>query len=296
MLDLRQLDCFLAVADELHFGRAAARLHLAQPSVSEHVRRLEQLVGGELFTRTSRSVRLTALGEVFLPEARRARDQLDHALNIARQAARDGATPLLVGTAVDVGQDLLAAVLPALRASHPDLAVRTRPLRTIEQIEALLDRQIHVGLGWEPPDHPELSQRVISVEPYLAVVPDGHPLAARERVTLAEIAEHPIVMWSRDLNHWVYDAFIAVCRDADVSLRIVDEAWGIDNQLPLILAGIGIGVTAASIASLKSMVGLALVPLDSGGRGTRRAAMWRNDERHPGVPLLVDALSAAAAT
>jgi DNA-binding transcriptional LysR family regulator len=291
-VDLRQLACFLAVADHLHFGRAATSLHQSQASVSEQVRRLELDLGGPLFSRTTRSVGLTPLGELFLPAARTAHDSAVAAYELGRAAARHGDAPLLLGLALDVGQDLLTVALPALAASHPHVRVHPRPLRTGDQIEQLHARRLHLGIAWAPPADSGLSHAVLSTEPYLAFVPSSHPIASRSSLSTDDLRALALVMWSPDLNRWTYDHFIA--RFGDSPPTVVDQGWGMDAMVPSVLAGRGVGITALSIAAAKQLDGLSLVPIE--GHGLPRALIWHPNERHPGLRPTIDALLAAATT
>jgi DNA-binding transcriptional LysR family regulator len=288
-MDLRQLECFLAVADELHFGRAATQLHLGQASVSEQVRRLETDLGGPLFTRSTRRVQLTPLGELFLPAARTAFTATVAAYDLGRSAARRGGAPLLVGLALDVGQDVLAIALPRLRELHPDIQVQPRPMRTADQLDQLRARQLHLGMVWAPPIDGDLHTTELSREPYLAFVPTQHPLAEQSALTVDDLRAWPLVMWSRDLNRWTYDDFMM--NFADTPPTVVAQAWGMDAMVPHVLAGDGIGITAVSIAAAKQLPGLTLIPIEV--PGLRRALVWHRDERHPGLPHLIEALVSA---
>lgn len=283
--DLRPLRCFLAVAGELHFGRAAARLVLPQSTVSERVRQLEAVVGGRLFERSTRSVALTPLGEALVPEATRALAAVEHTYLLIRETAASGSVPLILGTAMDVDTGELADALSRLRREHPDLKVSPALMRTGEQVEALLARRLHLGYAWEPPQTDGIDSCVVAETGVVAFVPFDHGLATRTRLDLAELCEHPLVAWSSELNPWTRRRFETICRSVGAEPLVVAEAPGFDAQARLVLAGVGIGVTAASISTLKSIPGLVNIAVDADLR-FRRSLIWRHDETHPGVSVL----------
>ncbi len=284
--DLRLLRCFVAVAEELHFGRAAHRLSLQQSTVSEAVRHFERLTHAPLFTRTTRHVALTALGEAILPAARNAINGVANVYRLAAEGTSSAALPLLLGTAIDIDNGELSAVLLPLRNQSPTLRVITHVLKTSDQIQALLERRLHLAFVWEPPEHELLVTRLVGVTGLVAVVPYDHVLAKRKSIPIAALAGQPVIVWSATLNEWTRDRLASILRDHDVEPRIVVEANGFDQQVPHILAGMGIGLTAASISASKQLPGLVHIPIKHRG-GFRRMLAWRHDETHPGVDAII---------
>jgi DNA-binding transcriptional LysR family regulator len=173
-MELRQLTIFLSVADELHFGRAATRLHLAQSSVSEQVQRLEREIGVPLLTRTSRSVKLTAAGEAFRTEARRLLQDAARAVRIARDAADPRSGTITIGYNPVAGQSVLPAVLTVMRDREPGLRVNLCELMTGPQLRALNADDIDVGLIYGRPPKPLRSRHILDV-PLMAAVSATHP-------------------------------------------------------------------------------------------------------------------------
>jgi DNA-binding transcriptional LysR family regulator len=266
---LRPLRCFVAVAEELHFGRAAERLILPQSTISEQVRKLESVLGGELFVRTSRSVSLSPLGAILLPEAKRSLNAVRHAYELTSTAARTGNVPLLLGIAVDVDSGELARAFPLLRAEMPNMKIVPTPLATGQQIEMILERRLHIGFVWEPPATEHLDEQLVGYTGMIAMVPFDHPLAGRAKLTPKEVCAHSLVLFSPVQNVWVRQRFDAICREENVLPLVAAEGVGYEGQVPLVLAGAGIGITAASIK-----------------RGWRRCLLWHEDETHPGVKAL----------
>jgi DNA-binding transcriptional LysR family regulator len=290
---LRPLRCFLAVADTLHFGRAAERLILPQSTVSEQIRKLEAVLGGELFVRTSRTVALSSLGTVLLPEARRAIEAVHHAYSLTATTALTGNVPLLLGVAVDVDAGELAQAFPLMRSRFPDLKLVPQQMATGLQLEALLDRRLHVGFVWEPPVVEHLEQQVVGYTGMVAIVPFDHSHAHRTDLGLGEVCASPLVLFSPVQNPWVRQRFDMICRSEDVIPLVAAEGVGYEGQVALVLAGAGIGITAASIGSLRSVPGVVHVPVRVRS-GWRRCLVWHTEELHPGVGALRVIMGAAA--
>ncbi len=282
---LRPLRCFVAVADELHFGRAAERLLLPQSTVSEQVKKLELELGGQLFIRTSRRVALSGLGDLLLPEARRALAAVAHAYQLARDTASTGVVPLHIAIAADIDAGELAHAFPLLRASMPALKIVPSQRSTADQIEALLHRRLHVGFVWEPPSTDGLEHQLIGTTGIDAFVPDDHTIADREQISLEELCEHPLVLFSSAPNPWVRQRFSSIVHDAGLEPLIAAEGFGYDGQVAEVLAGAGVGVTARSITATRAMPGIAHVPVIS-DQEWRRGLIWHHDETHPALARL----------
>ncbi len=285
MESLRPLRCFVAVADALHFGRAAETLVLPQSTVSEQVRKLESVFGGELFVRTSRSVVLSSLGAVLLPEARRALDAVQHAYLLTATTAQTGNVPLLFGVAVDVDAGEFARAFPLLRKQLPSLKLTPIHMSTGQQIEAILERRLHVGFVWEPPAVDHIEQQLVGYTGMVAMVPFDHSLADRKELSISELCESPLVLFSPVQNPWVRQRFDIVCREENVTPLVSAEGIGYEGQVSLVLAGAGIGVTAASIGSSRSVPGIVHIPVPI-TKGWRRSLIWHANETHPGVTAL----------
>ncbi len=289
---LRPLRCFLAVAETLHFGRAAEQLVLPQSTVSEQVRKLETALGGELFVRTSRSVALSPLGLVLLPEARRALGAIHHAYLVTSTTARTGNVPLLFGVAVDVDAGEFARAFPILRKKFPALKLSPVQMSTGEQIEAILDRRLHLGFVWEPPTVEHIEQQLVGYTGMVAMVPFDHELAKRRQIDMAELCNWPLVLFSPAMNPWVRQRFDLISREENVTPLITAEGMGYEGQVSLVLAGAGIGVTAASIGSLRSVPGIVHVTVRI-HTGWRRSLIWHTHETHPGVSAIREILTNA---
>jgi len=248
-MEVRQLEYFVAVAEELHFGRAAARLHIAQPSVSEQVRRLERELGGQLFARTSRRVELTTLGQVFLPEARGVLAQLRRATELARRTARAQTQTLTVGYATDLAPRLLRLAAPLLLEACPDVQLLPQSISTPDQVDALRAQRLDVGLTWAPSLGSDLAAMLISQEPLVAALAVAHRLARRVELRTIDLEGISLILWNREINPRLYDQVTAALGDNGVPARAAHHAVGLDRMLPIVVSGAGVAITAAAVAN-----------------------------------------------
>jgi len=285
-MDLRQLECFLAVARHLHFGRAAEELHLAQPTVSESIRRLEREVGGALFDRTSRRVVLTPLGELFVGEARVALDTVAAAYTRARSFAQHQVTELDVGFAYSLGDQLVDAVAE-LQRRQPDVVVTMRALSTARQIKMLHDRRLNAAFCVMPDPDPLFASLVIGTSRLVAVVTSDHPLAPAGSVALVDLAREPLIAWPRAANPALYDAFAGAMDASGAPWTLVGTASGVENVAARVLAGFGVGIVFDSVAAARPIPGVAYLSLGLGAPLVERRLVWRADDRSPAITEFV---------
>ncbi|MEV6823861.1 LysR substrate-binding domain-containing protein [Amycolatopsis sp. NPDC051102] len=281
--DLRKLRYFVAVAEELHFGRAAARLHVAQPALSRQIRALETELKTALFVRDRRSTVLTAAGEQLLADAR---DLLAAAEAVHRRVtAAAEATPVLT-----VGFMPGIVVTPAVRvlaADRPD--VRVRLLRTSwhDQVEVLHDGRVDVGIVRLPIDRRGLTVRPLFTEPRVVMVPAGHRLAGKESVSVAELADEHLLQDPDAVPEW---------RDIALELRAaerpeVPRIHSVEEKLELVAAGAGISVLPLSTATFYTRPDIIGIPVEDIGPN-RVCLAWLASRRSS----LIDAFAAAAAS
>jgi DNA-binding transcriptional LysR family regulator len=282
------LEYALAVADELHFGRAAERMHVTQQSVSEQIRRLERELGAPLFTRTSRRVAVTAVGEAFLPAARRAVAASAHARDVGRQAALGLAGEVRVGYAEDIDPQVVRLAAPKLAARTPPVRVAPRPMTTPDQVAALLERRIDAGLGWCPDLPAQLTGLLVQRVRMVAVVPAGHPLAGEEAVDPVRLSQQPLVVVPRAVNPLLHDRIVGQLAARGAAVRIHLEVSSLDRMLPLVLAGAGIGISSPPTAALRPVPGVAYLPFTEPSPVIECRLMWRRDSTDSAVAQLVD--------
>ncbi|GAA1986844.1 LysR family transcriptional regulator [Catenulispora subtropica] len=290
-LPLPQLRAFVVLAEELHFGAAAARLGIAQPPLSQQIRRLEDRVGYPLFTRGPRGVALTPAGEALLPAARSTLTTLAEALVAARAVGEGRAGSLRIGFAASLGLTVLPTLLRRFRERFPDVRLQIQETTTAPQLAALRDRSLDVGLLREPgDDDPELAFRTVLTEPFVAVLPAGHLYAGRERVAVADLEDSPFVLPPRHVGPRLHDQILGLCTDAGFTARIAQHAVEWQTVCALVEAGLGVAVAPASIARIR-LEGVVFRPLDADLR-TRVAVGWHRDRHGP----LVDHLLAVLGT
>jgi len=257
-VEFRQLQSFVAVAEELSFVRAAARLHVAQPWLSQMIKQVEREVGAALLERTTRRVSLTASGEAFLLHARRCLASLGDAGEAARRAARGEAGRLAVGFTGAATHRLLPAVARAHRAQFPLVQLElVGPAFTREQVAALLDRRIDVGLIRLLPATPELTApvhtAVLGNDPLVALLPDGHPYATGSGpVDPAVLRHEPFVAFPEARGAALNDVLRAVCAGSGFTPHVGFEVADSSVLVALVAAGFGVALLPRSFLDLSS--------------------------------------------
>ncbi|MER7849999.1 LysR family transcriptional regulator [Kitasatospora sp. NPDC096077] len=286
-LPLPQLHAFTVLAEELHFGRAAARLGIAQPPLSQQIRRLEEKVGHPLFRREPGGVTLTPAGGELLPAARRALADLADGLAAARAVGGGEAGRLRIGFSASLALTVLPGLLRTFRERHPGVRLDVREMTSAPQLAALHDRGIDVGLLREPPaDEPGLRFRTLLTEPFVAVLPAGHPLAAQRAVRLAQLAEEPFVLLPREEGPQLYDRITGLCAGAGFTPRIGQHAVEWQTVCALVGAGLGVSLAPAGIRRIR-LRGVVFRRIEPGTARTRSALAWRADDRGPLVAHLL---------
>ncbi|MGK5740079.1 LysR family transcriptional regulator [Micromonospora sp. URMC 103] len=290
-LPLAQLHAFVVLAEELHFGRAATHLGIAQPPLSQQIRRLEDKVGHALFSREPGRVMLTPAGRELLPAARRALADLADGLAAARAVGSGEAGRLRIGFAASLALTVLSDLLRTFRQRFPAVQLDIREMTTAPQIAALHDRTIDVGLLREPPAvEAELGFRTVLSEPFVAVLPATHPLAARRAVPLARLADSPFVLLPRAVGPQLYDQITGLCTAAGFTPRIVQHAVEWQTVCALVGTGLGVSLAPASIRRIR-LEGVAFRRVEPGAARTRVAVAWRRTDRNPLVRHLLATVS-----
>ncbi|MFC5220885.1 LysR family transcriptional regulator [Streptomyces coerulescens] len=290
-LPLPQLHAFAVLAEELHFGHAAARLGIAQPPLSQQIRRLEARVGHPLFTRTPGRITLTPAGHALLPAARHALTTLADGLTAARAVATGHTGALRIGFAASLALTVLPGLLRTHREHYPDVHLDITEMTTAPQLAALHAETIDIGLLREPPaDDPTLAFRTILTEPFVAVLPTNHPLAAHRTVPLHHLADAPFVLLPRDAGPGLHDRITTLCATAGFTPRVTQEAVEWQTVCALVEAGLGISLAPTSIRRIR-LEGVAFRPVEPGEERTRVAVAWRRDDANPLVGNLLASIS-----
>ncbi|GGZ27983.1 LysR family transcriptional regulator [Streptomyces poonensis] len=290
-LPLSQLHAFVVLAEELHFGHAAARLGIAQPPLSQQIRRLEDKVGHALFSRASGGVTLTPAGHELLPAARSALTGLADGLAAARAVGSGQAGRLRIGFAASLALTVLPGLLRTFRQRFPGVHLDIREMPTAPQIAALHDRSIDVGLLREPPaTEEELCFRTVLSEPFVAVLPAAHPLAGRRTVHLAELADSPFVLLPRAAGPGLHDQITGLCTAAGFTPRTTQRAVEWQTVCALVETGLGVSLAPAGIRRIR-LKGVAFRRIEPSTARTRVAVAWRENEQNPLVTHLLAAVS-----
>ncbi|HET6449919.1 MAG TPA: LysR substrate-binding domain-containing protein [Spirochaetia bacterium] len=251
-MELRHLRYFVAVAEELHFSRAAERLHVAQPPLSQQIRRLEEELGVRLLERTRRRVQLTDAGRTVLEEARRTLSQAERVVQAARGAAEGSAGILRVGFSSSAPYTMLPAILRAFRARYPGVVLALFERSTEEQVGMLSAGALDAGFLRRPiADAPEsLAVTTILREPLILAVPRDHPLRRRASITVRSLAGEPFVFFPRQAAPGLYDEIMALCRRNGFTPRVAQEAVQMQTIVSLVSAGLGVAIVPASMRHL----------------------------------------------
>ena len=250
-MELRHFRYFLALAEELHFGRAAARLHISQPPLSQQIQDLERELGAQLFYRTKHKVELSEAGTSLVEEARRVLTQVDWATRVVSRVSRGETGRLTIGT-VTAEKPIVVRSLRTFAKSYPDVHIELRSLSSPAQLQLVQEGRLDVGFVILPLAATELVLETVAHEPLVAALPRQHPLSAQTRVPIRSLAGEPSVLFPRVLSPGYYDQLIVSCRNAGFSLNVVHEVDSIYTALALVAAGVGISLVPASLQDGRS--------------------------------------------
>ncbi|MBV2133556.1 LysR family transcriptional regulator [Pseudomonas sp. MAP12] len=296
-MELRHLRYFIAVAEELHFGRAAQQLGISQPPLSQQIQALEEELGVRLFERTNRRVALSEAGRLFLPEARQVLAQLERAVAIARRAQRGELGELKVGfTSSAPFTSTIPRAIQAFRLACPDVHLDLCELSSRGVAEAVAEGRLQVGMLRPLDALPAgLAALELFVEPLVAVLPAGHPLAlgSEAGVSLAALAGEPFVFFPRSFGTGLYDQLLSLARAAGFTPRIVQEASEAMTLIGLVATGLGVTVLPASFSRMR-IDGVVCRTLRDAGASTAVWLVRRQDERSPLVQRFAELLEREA--
>lgn len=292
MFELGHLRCFVAVAEELHFGRAAARLNLTQPPLSRQIQLLEHALEVRLLDRTSRSVSLTRAGHNFLPEARRLLRLAEGAALAARRTASGEAGSITLGFTAASGYDFLPRLITDFRALAPDIDLVLKEMVSADQLEALTSSRIDVGLVRPPFNRREFFSLCVVREPLLLAVPTGHPFASEAMVSVGDLDRQPFVTYSPYEARYFYDLLATIFAEAGVSPHYVQHISQIHSILGLVKAGIGLALVpkAASTLHFEGVV-LRSIEMRS-SHIVELYAAWRRSNTNPALMTFETSLRA----
>ena len=288
MFDLSQLRCFVTVAEELHFGRAAARLNMTQPPLSRQIQVLEHIVEVTLLDRTSRSVKLTPAGRSFLPEAKRILKLAESASQVARRIAMGKAGSIKIGFTAAAAYGFLPELIATCRTRFPDVDFSLKEMVSGDQLEALASGQIDAGLLRPPIARSEFASLRVVAEPLLVAVPNGHPFAAAESVDPRDLDGQPFVMYSPHESRYFHDLLVTQFTQAEILPRYVQHLSQIHSILAMVRAGLGLAIVPEAAAGL-NFSGVQTRPLLLRMPAPVELFLaWRRDDENPLLPSLIE--------
>jgi len=291
MIELRRLRGFVAVAEELHFGRAARRLNMSQPPLSMQIRALEREIGTTLLARTRRRVELTEAGRTLLEAARRLLADAEAAVEHTRRAARGEVGRLRIAFVTTADYSLLPPLVRRFRLRHPGVALVLRELTGDRQLDLLAAGELDLGLMIGPAEVRGLASRTVLRERLVAALPARHQLARSRRVSARALGAEGLVLFPRPLAPGLHDQVIGVCRRAGFVPRIVQEAVQMQTILGLVAAGLGFALVPACMALLRRP-GVAYLALDPPGPHIDTVAVWPDGDPPPALAALLRELPA----
>jgi DNA-binding transcriptional LysR family regulator len=250
-IEIRHLRYFLSVAETLHFGRAAAKLGMAQPPLSQQIKNLERILGYPLFDRTTRGVKLTAVGEFFRERARHTLERMRDDIEITRRLGSGKEGVLDVGFSGSVMFTRLPKAIETYRRRYPNVELRLQELVTAEQIPALLDGSLSIGFMRDGEARDGLSIESIVHERFITALPSSHPLArTKTPLSPAALKDEPFVLFARRMGNLAFDRTVACCESAGFRPNIVQDAPQWPTTLRLVAAGLGVTLVPSCVRSL----------------------------------------------
>ncbi len=288
MVDLRLLRQFVAVAEELHFHRAAARLHMSQPPLTAAIRRLEEEIGSELILRGNRTLGLTAAGAVLLEEARLLLQQADRALLATQDAAAGRTGSIRLGYVGSALYGRLPEVIRNFRQANADVRLELIEATSARQIQMLREKRLDVGVVIPPVfDAEDMQLQPFDTDRLAIALPRAHPLAQGDAVTIAELADEPFVLWPAREGRGFHSQVVRLCAAAGFTPRVVQEAHGMHAVLSLVAVEAGISVVPASMVGFRREE-VAYRHLQGDEAGFELHLCVRSDESLPVVRLFLD--------
>ncbi|MFG6413406.1 LysR family transcriptional regulator [Roseateles sp. DC23W] len=275
-MEFRHLRYFLALAGELHYGRAAARLAISQPPLSVAIQQLEATVGARLFDRDSKGVRLTPAGAVFRDSAQGLLDRAEEACSLAREVQAGEVGRLRLGFVGSTLFNGLSTWLQGFQASHPKVEVIVVELNSQDQIDALLGEELDLGLVHTDRLPPTLASQPLYSEPFVACLPAGHPLAAPDEVFLAALSDQPFILFSRKGSPDYHARIVEICRQHGFYPRLQHEGRHWLSVVSMVAQGLGVSIVPAAFQRA-GIQGAVFRPLAEAIDASAVFAAWRRD-------------------
>lgn len=292
-MNLRSLQCFVILAEELNFSRAAERLHIAQPALSQQIRLLEERLGTQLVDRARRPLRLTEAGHYLCMEARQILGSWEQASLGAQEIGIGRRGWLSIGFTRSAMYSILPPALKAFHKAYPQVELKLFEMLTEEQADALRDMRIHIGIGRQPVEIPGCTTYPLLRERVMVALEPNHPLADRKKIRIADLADTPLILYPKHQNAQFKRSVQSLYRDAGVTPFVAHEAYEIQTAIALVAAGLGVTFVGESVArhGRTDVVFRHLTGPGSSHRSTL-AATFRDDDPSPHLRAFLGCLPA----
>ncbi|MGL5942427.1 MAG: LysR family transcriptional regulator [Waterburya sp.] len=278
-MELRHLKYFVAVAEELHFGRAAAKVQITQPVISDQIRRLEAELGVKLFFRTKRTVELTEPGKIFFKEAKQILQRVEKAVSIVQKADRGELGSLIIGYTGPALYTLLPKIIRSFRDRYPQVELVLKEICTNEQVEALNAADIEVGF-LHPPVDGDFEFISIMTEKMVLALPENHPLATLTKVPISKLSDQSFILFPQQEGPHLYSRILLLCQQAGFCPKVVQEVTPQPTMIGLVAAGIGVSFVSESLQNL-NRPGVVYRELDVVTPELELVAAWKKDKVSP---------------
>lgn len=286
-MEFRHLRYFLALAEELHFGRAARRLSISQPPLSLNIRQLEESVGARLFHRNSKEVKLTPAGRALVPRARALLEQAGEAKRHARDVGRGFEGRIRLGLVSSMIYRGLPRMLQAFHAKHPQTQVVLREMNSQEQVMELAHGQLDAGFVHTQRVPREMSRLLFASEPFLCCLPRAHALARVRKLALARLQGEAFVMFSRAASPDYYERVLAICSEAGFYPDVRHEVQHWLSVVSLVAQGLGVALVPAALRE-SAIPGAVFVPVADTAARSEVFCVWRTADDTPGLEAFLD--------
>lgn len=285
--DLKQLRCFVTVGEDLHFGHAAKRLNMTQPPLSRQIQMLEYTLNLQLLQRTSRSVQLTPAGRAFLADARRILVLVDNAASAAQRISKGEAGLVKLGFTAASSYSFLPRLLAYVKSELKDVQVELSEMVTLQQMEALREGRLDLGLVRPPVDEPGMATAGVASEQLLLAVPRLHRFATGPSCSLKDLSGEPFIAFSPVQGRYFYELIAGMLSRAGVSVRYVQHVSQVHSILALVSAGIGISMVPETARKLH-FEGVELRELSAPPTFAELHLAWYTENSNPALPPFRD--------
>jgi DNA-binding transcriptional LysR family regulator len=280
-MNFRQIKYFVAVAQELNFGRAALALNISQPPLTRQIQQLEEEIGAPLFERTAKGVTLTQAGELLLQESLNIQSLVEQAVERTQRAAQGKLGRIDVGIFGSGVLSMIPRLLLRFRTAYPDVNIVLHAMNKTEQIEALRQHRITVGFNRMLEPIPDIRIELVKTEPVLVALPEGHPLVAQEAIPLAALKNHPMVMFPTGVKPNFIDRVMELCRQEGFLPDVSQEAGDAVTGVALVASGFGLALVPESATSLR-LPGVVYRPLKNAPHAVvDLSCIYRQDDVSP---------------